>query len=94
MKTNIDIVNGIDCLQVLQHASGSKRYLRVGTGSTLWAINATMDGGGWIFSGSAGGFCPAQSSNSVSERTGVKRWRYANNGKFEGNIVVECTTHS
>ena len=95
MTKNIDIVNGIDCLQVLQHASGSKIYLRVATGTTNWGISSTINGkGAWIVSGSAGGSCPAQSSNSVSERRGFKRWQYPDNGKaVEGNIVVKCITH-
>ena len=95
-ERNIDIFNGIDWLQVLQHASGSERYLRVPTGSTRWAIGPTIDeAGSWIASGSAGGLCPAKGSNSVSEKLGVKNWRYADNGKFvEGNIVLKCITHS
>merc|ERR1712080_810471 len=45
---------------LLQHASGSKRYLRVGTGNTNWGISSTIDGSSyWICSGSAGGLCPA-----------------------------------
>ena len=54
------------CLQLLQHASGSERYLRVSTNETTWAISDNIDDGGesWILSGPAGGVCPAQKSKS------------------------------
>ena len=94
--TNIDIVDGIDCLQVLQHSSGSEKYLRVLTGGTNWIIGDAIDGkGGWISSVSAGGVCPAQASNSRSDRLGVKSWRYSDNGvEKEGIINVKCLTHT
>ena len=93
--TNIDIVDGIDCLQVLQHSSGSDKYLRVATGKVAWAISDDIDGtGGWIHSASAGGICPAQASNSRSDKTGVKSWRYYGDGWKEGIINVKCLTHT
>ena len=93
--TNIDIVDGIDCLQVLQHSSGSDKYLKVATGKTVWRIGPDIDGeGSWIISASAGGICPAQASNSLSDRTGVKSWKYADNGWKEGVINVKCLTHT
>ena len=93
--TNIDIVDGIDCLQVLQHSSGSERYLRVATDSTNWGISDDInDEGSWIISASAGGVCPAQASNSRSDRLGVKSWQYADNGWKEGIINVKCLTHT
>merc|ERR1712037_372722 len=62
---------------VLQHSSGSDKYLRVNTGKVNWGISDDIDGGGsWILSASAGGICPAQASNSHSDRLGVKSWRY------------------
>ena len=95
--TNIDIVDGIDCLQVLQHSSGSEQYLTVKTGTSNWGISPDIDGGGsWIKSGSAGGICPAQASNSLSVRDGDKSWLYADNGVLkEGIINVKCLdTHT
>ena len=94
--TNIDIVDGIDCLQVLQHSSGSDKYLRVATGLTNWRISSTIDGErAWIISASAGGICPAQASNSLSDKRGVKSWEYADNGVWkEGIINVKCLTHT
>ena len=94
--TNIDVVDGIDCLQVLQHSSGSDHYLRVATGKYVWLISDDIDGNlAWIQSASAGGICPAQASNSHSDRTGVKSWRYAENGVLkEGIINVKCLTHT
>ena len=94
--TIIDIVNGIDCLQVLQHESGSEKYLRVRTGKTSWLIGSTIDGeGSWIQSASAGGICPAQASNSISERDGDKSWQYYDNGGWpEGIVKIKCLTHT
>merc|ERR1712037_142954 len=70
---------------VLQHSSGSDEYLRVPTGSVSWGIGPDIDGeGAWIQSGSAGGICPAQASNSRSDRLGVKSWEYADDGLKEG----------
>ena len=73
--TNIGIVDGIDCLQVLQHADGSEKYLTVRTGTTSWIISDTIDeisryqinfrGGNWIVSASAGDCCAAS----------VQRWK-------------------
>ena len=86
--TNIDIVDGIDCLQVLQHSSGSEKYLTVRTGGANWAIGPDIDEKrSWIKSASAGGVCPAQVSNSCSDKTGVKSWRYADNGVGKEGII-------
>ena len=53
LMPNIDISNGIDCLQLMRHASDPEIYLRVGTGGS-WGIDHTKDGKGcWIASGSA-----------------------------------------
>ena len=94
-STNIDNVDGIDCLQVLQHESGTDRYLTVTTGKTGWGIGSDIEGeSGWIHAASAGGICPAQASNSLSDRTGVKSWKYADNGWKEGIIHVKCLTHT
>ena len=97
--TNVDIVNDIDCLQLLQHSSGSERYLRVATtGESDWAIDSTIDEfGGWIRSASAGSSCPAHSENSLSESFGDKSWQYYDDDKdglVEGNIKLTCSTHS
>ena len=94
--TNIDIVDGIDCLQVLQHADGSERYLTVRTGWTSWMIGSTIDEkGGRIISAAAGGICAAHVSNSRSNRNNVKSWRYAADNVWkEGIINVKCLTHT
>ena len=82
-------------MQVLQHSSGSEQYLTVNNNSPTWRIGSTIDGeGGGIASASAGGICPAQASNSLSDRTGVKSWKYADNGWKEGVINVKCLTHT
>ena len=89
--TNIDIVDGIDCLQVLQHSSGSNKYLTVNTGKTSWRIGDDIDGkGGWIASASAGGICPAQPSNSLSVRDGDRSWKYVDGPWKEEIINVKC----
>ena len=75
--TNIDIVDGIDCLQVLQHADGSEKYLTVRTGSSTWRISDDIDEKvGWIYSASAGDCCAASAANTKSEKEklGVLRW--------------------
>ena len=96
--TNIDIVDGIDCLQVLQHADGSKKYLTVRTGKTSWTIGSTIDEeGGWIESSSAGDSCPASVASSKSDRLQRTSWRYGvGDGKawVDGDIRVKCITHS
>ena len=94
--TNVDIVNDIDCLQLLQHSSGSELYLRVATGWTSWLIHDTIDEPvSWIQSASAGSSCPAHSENAFSERFGQKSWRYSDNGEaVEGDIKLTCSTHS
>ena len=99
--TNVDIVNDIDCLQLLQHSSGSELYLRVATDGTQWGIGPTIDEPGcWISSASAGSSCPAHSENAFSERFGQKSWVYADNGDNgdwhwpEGDIKLTCSTHS
>ena len=93
--TNVDIVNDIDCLQLLQHSSGSELYLRVRTGATSWMICSIIDeSGGWIRSASAGSSCPAHSENAIRERLGWKSWRYHDNGWHEGDIKFICSTHS
>ena len=94
--TNVDIVNDIDCLQLLQHSSGSELYLRVRTGGTTWVISDIIDEkGGWIRSASAGSSCPAHSENAFSERFGFKSWQYYDNGDWhDGDIKLTCSTHS
>ena len=96
--TNIDIVDGIDCLQVLQHSSGTGKYLRVNTGSTNWSIGPDIDGeAAWIASASAGGICPAQASNSHSDRYGDKSWKYADGNVWKEGICdinVNCLSHT
>ena len=93
--TNIDIVDGIDCLQVLQHSSGSHKYLKVATSKTVWRIGPDIDGeGSWIISASAGGICPAQASNSLNVIDGDKSWQYYDYGWEEGIINVKCLTHT
>ena len=93
---NIDIVYDIDCLQLLQHASGSKKYLRVRTGSTAWLISDTIDErGAYIYSGSAGGVSPADPHNPINKRFNQTSWRYWDGkGWHDGEIVVKCITHS
>ena len=100
--TNIDIVDGIDCLQVLQHADGSKKFLRVPTGTSSWSISDDIDGSDcWIGSGSAGVGCPASAANKKSDRFQKKSWEYydetiTNYDKawVEGGIRVTCITHT
>ena len=96
--TNIDIVDGIDCLQVLQHADGSEKYLTVPTDGTCWEIgstNAMQSNGGWIFSASAGDGCPASSANKKSDRNQRTSWRYYD-GKawLPGDVRVKCFSHN
>ena len=100
--TNVDIVNDIDCLQLLQHSDGSELYLQVPTGRTSWRIDNTIDGWAgwkissrWIQSASAGSSCPAHSENAFSERFGWKSWQYADDvGWHDGDIKLTCSTHS
>ena len=93
--TNVDIVNDIDCLQLLQHSSGSELYLRVAPGKSAWGIDNTIDEPSCqISSASAGSSCPAHSENAFSERMGWKSWRYADNGWHDGDIKLTCSTHS
>ena len=94
--TNVDIVNDIDCLQLLQHSSDPDIYLRVTAGGSAWLISNTIDGpSGWIESASAGSSCPAHSENAFSERFGRKSWRYYDNGDWhDGDIKLTCSTHS
>ena len=82
----------------LEHASGTKLYLRVPTGSTYWQISDTIDGTSFtprIVSGSAGGLCPAQPSAAVNSRYAVTRWRYReDNGKLvQGGVKIRCENH-
>ena len=96
--TNIDIVDGIDCLQVLQHADGSEKFLRVPTytNTSHWSISDDIDGKScWIESPSAGVGCPASAANKKSDRLQKKSWLY-HDGKawVEGDIRVTCITHS
>ena len=94
---NIDIVHGIDCLQVLQHADGYENYLTVCTDFSNWTIGPDIDGkGAWICSAAAGGICAAEVANSRSDKTGVKSWQYTpgNDVWKEGIINVRCLTHT
>ena len=89
-RTRTIIVNPINWLQVLQHASGRELYLTVGYKS-YWRISSTINGkGGRITSASAGTVSPASPSNSVSKRLGQTNWQYADDaGKwFDGDIRV------
>ena len=64
LMTNTDIVNGIDCLQVLQQVDGEKKYLTVATGTVTWGIRPTIDeNASWIQSASAGESFPASPAN-------------------------------
>ena len=95
--TNIDIVDGIDCLQVLQHADGSEKYLTVRTGWNIWIIGDTIDGldCGSINSASAGDCCPASAANRKSDRMQLKSWSYWDGKAWvECDIRVKCVTHS
>ena len=94
--TNIYIVNYIDCLQVLQHADGSEKFLRVPTGDSVWSIGPTIDENScWIQSGSAKDCCPASAANKKSDRMQQKSWRYQDGKAWvEGDIRVICMTHS
>ena len=95
-STNIDNVDGIDCLQVLQHADGSEKFLRVPTGDSVWSIGPTIDENScWIQSGSAKDCCPASAVNKKSDRFKQKSWEYYDGKAFvEGDIRVTCITHS
>ena len=94
--TNIDIVDGIDSLQVLQHADGSEKYIRVATGKTSWTISDIIDASGcWIAAASGGDCCPASSSNKKSDRLQKKSWEYHNGEAWvDADIRVTCMTHS
>ena len=96
LMTNIDIVNGIDCLQVLQHADGKKKYLTVNTGFTSWRISDDInEDGAWIESASAGDSCPASPANKKSDRYQQTRWKWSDGKAWqEGDIRVKCKTHS
>ena len=93
---NIDIVDGIDCLQVLQHADGSEKYLTVRTGRVGWGIGPTIDeSGSWINSSSAGDCCAASVANSKNDRLQTTSWRYYDGKAWvDGDIRVKCITHS
>ena len=95
MLTNIDIVDGIDCLQVLQHADGLKKYLTVRTGTSSWKIGNTIDAWGiWIKStAGAGGGCPPSSSNenSDTDRNQGTSWSYWDGKAYQAaDIRVKC----
>ena len=96
LTTNIDIVNGIDCLQVLQHADGKKKYLTVRTGATSWGIGSTINESGcWIQSASAGDSCPASPANKKSDRMQQTSWQWFDGKAWHvGDIRVKCKTHS
>ena len=69
-----------NCLQLLQHSSDSKIYLRVATGKTTWVIHDTVDGrDGWIQSAAAGGMSPADPPTG---------WQYSDNGWKDGDITI------
>ena len=93
---NIDIIYDIDCLQVFQHASGSKKYLRVPTNTTSWSIGPNIDeNASFISSGSAGGVSPADPHNPTNRRLNLTSWRYSYRGGWrDGAIAVKCITHS
>jgi len=81
---------------VMQHSSGSNRYLTVPTGYTSWGISSTIDGSrGWIGSGSAGGLCPADPASAVNSRLGLTSWRYWDGNRLieSKDIRVRCVTH-
>ena len=80
----------LDCLQLLQHSSGSKIYLGVATSRSTWRIGSTVDENrGWIISGAAGGVNPADPSSGKSVKWGLNGWRYWDDGWKEGDITVE-----
>ena len=96
--TNLDIVDGIDCLQVLQHASGKQKYLYVRTNTSSWMIGPDNNGGrysSWIRSASAGSGCPASPANKNNERGKRTSWQYYDyTGKWRNaEIVITCATH-
>ena len=95
--TNIDIVDSIDCLQVLQHESGAEKYLTVPIRSTSWGIGPDIDGKGscWIKSASAGTGCPASPANKNSDRSKETSWQYKDGKEkwHNAEIVITCATH-
>ena len=98
LMTNIDIVDGIDCLQVLQHASGKQKYLTVRTYTSSWMIGPDIDWGWyswWIRSASAGSGCPASPVNKNNDRYKRTSWEYVGD-KYDwhnAEIVITCATH-
>ena len=90
-----NILNNIDWLQVWQHASGAKLYLRVtGYYYSNWSIGSTIDGCGYdrIRSPSSGGHCPSDASNSISQRDNLTSWEYYDvNSWVSSDIKVFCT---
>ena len=96
--STLDFVNGVNWLQVLQNTSSKEeRYLTVATGKTAWGIRSTIDGEScFIFSGSAGGLCPADPTTGINKRLGQTSWQYVDAQKDEwvnGNIKLSCSTH-
>ena len=97
---NLDIVDGIDCLQVLQHASGKQKYLSVRTYYTgsRWMIGSDIDGwwgSCWLRSASAGSGCPASPVNKNNDRYKRTSWEYVGD-KYDwhnAEIVITCATH-
>ena len=89
---DIDIVNDTDCLKLLQHGSGSKKYLQVATGTTNWEFGPTIDGTtAFIKSGSAGGVSPADPHNPINRRFNQTSWRYWDGkGWQNGAVAVKC----
>ena len=92
------MLTGIDCLQVLQHASGKQKYLSVRTQMSHWMIGSDIDGrwDGWIRSASAGSGCPASPANKNNERDKETSWQYNADGKYNwrnAEIVITCATH-
>ena len=89
--------NTFACLQLMQHASGSKLYLGVPKGlDATWMIGPTLEPrldwtNNFIYSASAGGVCPADPSNAINARLGIKSWRYKENmGWNDCDIQVKC----
>ena len=69
----------------------TERVLFVPEGVVSWGISdSTSSTDNFIASG-RGTNSPASSEAGASERMGVTRWRYVDNGKFkEGDISVFC----
>ena len=69
----------------------TERVLLVPEGYVNWQINESTSSASSFIESGRGTNSPASSEAGVSDRMGVTRWRYDDNGRFkEGDISVSC----